>query len=771
LGKREVLGVVWHCSQHAPAPELAQRALPIAAALDLPPLPARWRELIAFAAHYYQRALGELALAALPPQLRALSGAQVARRLQRAPRERASIPPDTPPALTGDQARALTMLAADDQRPALLFGATGSGKTEVYLRAVQDALARDPATQALVLVPEINLTPQLLARFAARFAGLGPGAVVALHSGLTPAQRLSAWLAAHLGRARVLLGTRVAVLASLPGLRLIVVDEEHDTSYKQQEGARYSARDLAVYRARAAGLPVILGSATPSLESWHASTPQAEGGPGRYLRIVMPNRIGVEMLPSCSPAAQGALPGSAQTPCRFDDEMTSPLRGVNDRAQSAHDPSCPAQPGVIEGVSRGHAPPGAVIRHAERDAASNAGLPKVRLLDMARQPRGALIAPPLLAAIAARVARGEQALLLLNRRGYAPVLHCEDCGWKSECPHCSAYRVFHKLDRTLRCHHCGLTERVPRACPVCGNADLTPIGRGTERLEEHLAELLTDVRRPDPDGGPARILRIDADAARGAGDLEALLAAVHRGEADVLVGTQMIAKGHDFRRVTLVAAINPDGLLYSSDFRAPERLFALLMQAAGRAGRDAGITQTSEMWVQTNSPGHPLYAALAAHDYPAFAARQLKERAEAGLPPFTRLALLRADARGADAQAAAQAFLSAARDGASDWASELASGSTPGPAPHCPLPSWERGRKASIPPPEIWQQVTWYAPVPLPVARVANVERAQLLLESRSRPALQAVLAACAPLLQRLHASKAHRAIVRWAIDVDPLGV
>ena len=736
LGKREVLGVVWRCTAQAPAPELAARALP-AAALGLPPLSDGWRGLIAFAARYYQRALGELALAALPPQLRTLSGVQLARRLARAPRASAAVPADIPPVLTEDQARALQTLAAADTRPALLFGATGSGKTEVYLRAVHDALARDPAAQALVMVPEINLTPQLLARFAARFAGLGSGAVVALHSGLTPAQRLSAWLAAHLGRARVLLGTRVAVLASLPGLRLIVVDEEHDPSYKQQEGARYSARDLAVYRARAAGIPAILGSATPSLESWHASTPQAEGGPGRYRRIGMPRRIGG---PPRSAAALAALP---------------PEEALAALGRPSSGEMVPLRSG------------------AEQDAQEAVtGLPKVRVLDMARQPRGALIAPPLLAAIAARVARGEQALLLLNRRGYAPVLHCQDCGWKSECPHCSAYRVFHKLDRTLRCHHCGLTERVPRACPVCGNADLMPIGRGTERLEEHLADLLADARRPD--GGPARILRIDADAARGAGDLEALLAAVHRGEADVLVGTQMIAKGHDFRRVTLVAAIDPDGLLYSSDFRAPERLFALLMQAAGRAGRAADTAQGSEMWVQTASPGHPLFAALAAHDYPAFAARQLAQRAEADLPPFTRLALLRADARGAQGQADAQAFLAAART----WAEARAEA-------HAGAPSLEPAQDqtndatgleqgpadSSLPPAAVWRQVTWYAPVPLPVARVANVERAQLLLESRSRPALQAVLAACAPLLRRLNAGKAHRTIVRWAIDVDPLAV
>jgi primosomal protein N' (replication factor Y) len=737
LGRREVLGVVWRCGTEAPASNIVARAVPVVAVLDLPPLTNDWRGLIAFAAHYYQRALGELALAALPPQLRALGGAQLARRLESIPRAIIEISPDIAPVLTEDQAGALQALAQDDGRPALLFGATGSGKTEVYLRAVQDELIRDPDAQALVLVPEINLTPQLLARFAARFVGLGSGAVVALHSGLTPARRLSAWLAAHLGRARILLGTRVAALASLPRLRLIVVDEEHEASYKQQEGARYSARDLAVYRACAAGIPVILGSATPSLESWRASTPKAEGGPGRYRRIVMPRRIGV---PRCAPATHGALPPEG----------------------------APAALGRPGGGGMMMPPRSATASMPETAAAStpvpDTGLPRVRLLDMTRQPRGALIAPPLLAAIATRVARGEQALLLLNRRGYAPVLYCRDCGWKSECPYCSAYRVFHKLDRTLRCHHCGLTERVPRVCPVCGNADLMPIGRGTERLEEHLAELLIEARRPN--GEPARILRIDADATRGAGELEALLAAVHRGEADVLVGTQMIAKGHDFRHVTLVAAINPDGLLYSSDFRAPERLFALLMQAAGRAGRDADAAQGSQMWVQTASPSHPLFTALVAHDYPAFAARQLAERAEAGLPPFSHLAMLRADARGTEGQAVAQAFLAAARE----WADAQAARSAPTPDSAAHGGMGTSGTSA-LPSPEIWRQVTWYAPVPLPVARVANVERAQLLLESRSRPALQAVLAACGALLHHLHADKAHRTIVRWAIDVDPLTV
>jgi primosomal protein N' (replication factor Y) len=340
----------------------------------------------------------------------------------------------------------------------------------------------------------------------------------------------------------------------------------------------------------------------------------------------------------------------------------------------------------------------------------------------------------LLDAISQRIARGEQSLIFLNRRGYAPVLACHDCGWKSECPHCSAYRVFHKIDRTLRCHHCGFTERVPRACPNCGNIDIAPVGKGTERLEEHIAELLADVRRPG--GEPLRIARIDADTTRLKGALEAQLARVHAGEVDVLVGTQMIAKGHDFRHITLVAAINPDSALFSSDFRAPERLFGLLMQAAGRAGRDAGRGATSEMWVQTFHPQHPLFAALRKHDYPAFAAQELKEREAAGMSPFGYSALLRAEAR---EQAVAQRFLNAAAAAAQQ------------------LPGADA--------------VTPYPAVPMTIQRVANIERAQMLVESPSRAALQRFLAAWQPLLHQTRQQTEFKSLIRWAIDVDPLAI
>jgi primosomal protein N' (replication factor Y) len=642
LGKRQAVGVVWHERLGEPAPQTPLR--PIASALHaLPPMPAPWRQLVAFCARYYQRSLGEVALAVLPPELRKLDDPALGRRLARlAGSAAAAGPGDAPPALTDEQAAVLRALADDaagPPLPVLLQGVTGSGKTEVYLRRAEAALAR--GRQVLVLVPEINLTPQLEARLAARFAGR---CLVTMHSALTPAQRLRHWLLAHLGRADLVLGTRLAVFASLPRLGLIVVDEEHDPSFKQQEGARYSARDLAVVRGRDESVPVILGSATPSLESWQRALQ------GRYRHLRLTQRVG------------------------------------------------------------------------------GGGWPAVRLFDMGTLPRvrGAAppLAPPLQAAIEQRIARGEQSLLLLNRRGYAPVLFCSGCGWKSGCPHCSAWRVFHKADRTLRCHHCGFTERVPRACPDCGNLDIAPIGRGTEKLEEQLAELLPG----------ARIARIDADATRAKGALQARLAAVHAGEVDVLVGTQMIAKGHDFRRITLVAAVNPDAALFASDFRAAERQFALLMQAAGRAGRDAAQAAASEMWVQTWHPRHPLYAALRAHDFDAFARSQLDDRRAAGLPPFASLALLRAEARSADLAAA---FLREAAETAAPQAAALG--------------------------------VRLYPPVPPPVARVAGIERQQMLAESASRAALQQLLAAWVPQLQALRAR--HRGLKRWAVDVDPLAI
>ncbi|HSV36481.1 MAG TPA: primosomal protein N' [Ramlibacter sp.] len=648
LGRREVLGVVWDEVMDELGSHSEVVAKPVAGVLDgLPPMTHAWRHLVTFSANYYQRSLGEVALAGLPPQLRDLDTVQLARRLKRARPPEADDAPAPALSLTPEQRQVLDTFEAAPG-PFLLFGATGSGKTEVYLQAVQNLLARDARAQALVMVPEINLTPQLQDRFVARF---GAANVVAMNSGMTPAQRLKSWLAAHTGAARIVLATRMGVFASMPGLKLIVVDEEHDPSYKQQEGARYSARDLAVYRAKVEGAKVLLGSATPSLESWQASEK------GRYQRLVMATRVGQ------GGGAAGAFPA-------------------------------------------------------------------VRLVDMNLQPKQTVLSVQLVDAIQQRIARGEQSLIFLNRRGYAPVLACTACDWKSECPHCSAYRVFHKIDRSLRCHHCGFAERVPRACPSCGNVDIAPMGRGTERLEEHLAELLGGVTQAD--GQPVRIARMDADSTRGKGVLEQQLARMHAGDVDVLVGTQMVTKGHDFRRITLVAAINADSALFSSDFRAPERLFGLLMQAAGRAGRDAAHAGASEMWVQTWHPTHPLFAALRKHDYPAFAAQQLKEREQAGMPPFGFQALVRAEAR---TQEAAQAFLKAARAGA------------------------EALQDA--------QRVTLYSAVPMSIQRVANVERAQMLVECESRAVLQRFLAQWQPVL---HATR-EKGVIRWAVDVDPLAI
>ena len=693
LGKREVLGVVWgHAKDSGNLLEMQTKS--IAGVLDgLAPLSEQWRALVSFTASYYQRSLGEVALAALPPQLRELTGVQLARRLKR-PLADTSYPENAIKlvATSAQQQCAIVDFYAESdlrKRPCLLFGATGSGKTEVYLRLAAGVLAQDAAAQVLVMVPEINLTPQLQARFEARFAHVGLERVVALHSGLTPAQRLKSWLAAHSGNARVILGTRMAVLASMPHMRLIVVDEEHDPSYKQQEGARYSARDLAVYRASIeADCRVLLGSATPSLESWQATIS------GKYQLLTMNERIG-------APSVLISLPP---------DLLPLPL-----------------------GEGRGEGSANSTVAVSIKTAGQ---LPTVRRLDMNHQPKHCVIAPPLVKAIEQRIARGEQSLIFLNRRGYAPVLACYDCGWKSECPHCSAYRVFHKIDRSLRCHHCGYTERVPHACPTCGNIDIAPVGRGTERLEEHLAELLADVKRPN--GSPVRIARIDADSTRLKGALQQQLASVHAGDVDVLVGTQMIAKGHDFRHITLVAAINPDGALFSSDFRAPERLFSLLMQAGGRAGRDAARSGQSEMWVQTFHPQHPLFAALKSHDYPKFAAQQLAERKAAGLSPFGFSALVRADAK---AQDVAQGFLNAAI--AAALAAKLDG----------------HGR------------ITAYPAVPMTIQRIANIERAQMLVESASRTALQRFLSAWQPVLFETRKQAEFKSLIRWAIDVDPLAI
>lgn len=701
LGKQEVLGIVWvkdttdgHRSNGSDETKSGQnlKIKPITSEIiGINPLSQDWRDLVKFAAVYYQRSLGEMALQALPPQLRDLDATQIARRLMKnkggskkslikskddlikiqeisAPKEEV--------ALTAEQKQTLDAIDSS-LGPFLVYGSTGSGKTEIYLRCVASVLEREPESQILVMVPEINLTPQLEDRFKQRFVSLlkeNPSlAIVSMHSAMSAAQRLQSWLAAHSGLARIILGTRMAIFASIPKLKLIVVDEEHDPSYKQQEGARYSARDLAVYRGKQLGIKVILGSATPSLESWHHAQQDPKlVTPSKYQLLQMPSRIG------------------------------------------------------------------------------HALMPKVYLIDLNQQPRGTVFSAQLLEAIKLRIQRNEQVLVLLNRRGYAPVLHCQDCGWKSECMHCSAYRVFHKIDRTLRCHHCGIVERVPRFCPLCGNADVSPLGKGTEQMEELLGSLLSDVKKSC--GQPLSILRIDADSTRLKGELNSQLAKVHSGEVDILVGTQMIAKGHDFRKITLVAALYPDTALFSSDFRAPERLFSLLLQAAGRAGRDANITtgagSESEMWIQTQYPGHPLFQALLSYDFERFASQQLTERAQAHLPPFSFQALVRSEAR---SQQEAQLFLNKAKDISSIVLGDI------------------REKHSALNPTWLQHEPTLFPAIAMTIQRVANIERAQMLIECDSRLMLQEFLKLWQEKLYLLQPQ--FKGVLRWAIDVDPLTI
>ena len=641
FGQREVVGLVVAVADRSDVPE--ERLKPaFALRAQLAPLPADWLALCRFAADYYQRPLGEVALPGLPKKLRAATTVSLDRALKKL-RKMPAPPPCPPadgPALNAAQQQAVdAVVSAHGFAPFLLQGVTGSGKTEVYLQATARVLeAAGPAgrrAQVLMLVPEINLTPQLEAGVRARFPGTE---VATLHSGLAEGERLAHWLSAHEGRARIVLGTRLAVLASLPDLALIVVDEEHDASYKQQEGLRYSARDLAIWRARQLGIPIVLGSATPSLESWHHAQS------GRYRRLALRER-----------------------------------------------------------------------------AVKDAVLPRIALLDMQRTRRDEApdgLSRALLGAMERRLERGEQSLLYLNRRGYAPVIACDACGWISHCARCSAFLVLHKPDRRLRCHHCGWEEPIPRACPTCGNVDLQPLGRGTQRMEESLQRLFP----------AARILRIDADSTRRKGSAQAAFDAVHRGEVDILIGTQMVAKGHDFRNLTLVGVINPDTALFSHDYRASERLFAQLMQVAGRAGRRARTEEggASEVLIQTAYPQHPLYAALQSHDYDRFAAELLEERRQAGMPPFVFQALLRAEARAMDD---ALAFLK-----------QVAGGDVP-------------------------PGIVMNDPVPMTMARVANMERAQLLVECVSRPALQAFLKTWMAALRSM------KTRVRWSLEVDPADI
>ena len=712
FGRRNVVGVALAVSATSEVESAKIKAVRTVLR-DVPPLDADWRALLQFCADYYHHPLGTAVLAALPGGFKTPAALSVLlwTRLcwcgppfagKKSERTRivlaariaaadaagiygheltgvtpkalayltqwlaegviAAVPPagrtdalaagapplvGAPP-LHPEQAAAVAAvaaaLAARSSAPMLLHGVTGSGKTEVYLRAAASALAK--GRQVLLLVPEINLTPRLLQLVRERFPAQ---TIVALHSALNESERLHGWLLAHTGAADIVLGTRLAVLTPMPRLGLIVVDEEHDASFKQQEGMRYSARDLAVFRAHREKLPVVLGSATPSLETYaHAES-------GRYHKLVLRTR-------------------------------------------------------------------------AVRDAV----LPSIRLIDLNITAHEHGITLPVWAALKARLDAGEQSLVFLNRRGFAPVLSCAGCGWVSACTRCTAYLVLHRQGHAdnlrsdgmlargrLVCHHCGLDTGVPERCPTCGNLDLRAYGQGTQRLESRVAE-----RFP-----AARVLRIDRDSTARKGAAERLLAQAHAhpdaGGAEILVGTQMLAKGHDFKRLTLVAALNVDTALFSADFRASERLFAQLMQVSGRAGR---TEKRGEVLIQTRNPGHPLFQALLDHDYDRFARALLKERQSAGLPPSGFQAMLRAEAK---TLTVALDFLRTAAVEADDDA-----------------------------------HVTVYDPVPMTITRLMNVERAQLMVESRSRRALQAFLARWVTWLYRT----APRS-VRWHLEVDPLDI
>ena len=683
---REAVGVVWGTDVK---PEIAPaKILPVKQVFGQePPLPEDWRALLDFVSRYYLYPIGQAVFAALPQGLREARAVELPQpprfyglsdegRLQEPPPARFSkqhalwqalaaghqeeaclktIHPQAgkllqqwqqagwldESAAAAPQIDASQHLLNDDQQAAadtlqtgigsfqtfLLYGITGSGKTEVYFDAMAKVLAQ--GRQVLFLLPEINLTPQLLKRVNERF-GQVPTAV--LHSQTAAGRRTQDYLRAMRGQAKLVIGTRLAVFTPLPDLALIVVDEEHDASFKQDNELRYHARDLAVWRGKQSACPVVLGSATPSLESWHKA--QSSG----YRQL----------------------------------ELT----------QRAHRAARP---------------------------------PQVEILDVRRQQLDNGFSQQALKLIQENHQNGGLTLIYLNRRGFAPALFCGDCGHIFGCPRCSAKMVLHQRARQLRCHHCDFRQAIPRKCPDCGNQDLTAVGHGTQRVEETLKSFLPQ----------ATVVRVDRDSTARKNDWERLYRDIADNRIDVLVGTQMLAKGHDFARLNLVVVLNADGSLYSADFRAPEKLFAELMQVAGRAGR---ADAAGRVLIQTQLPEHPVFAAVKAQDYPAFAAHELAEREMFGMPPFGFQAAVRADAV---AIGQAQDFLA--------------------------------GIKAEVEnrlPPE----VSLLGPVPMFMMRLAERERAQVFLESPSRKQLHRAAALWLYLLQGRR-----DAAVRWSIDVDPL--
>lgn len=541
------------------------------------------------------------------------------------------------PALNDAQQLAVAQVIKDAHhfKAWLLHGITGSGKTEVYIRLMQHALMQNEA-QVLVMVPEINLTPQLEARFRSRFPGIS---LVSLHSHLSESERLHHWQLAQSGEARIIIGTRLSIFTPLPHLKLILIDEEHDGSYKQQDGMRYHARDVALVRAKWLNIPVVLGSATPSLESWHNAT----------------------------------------------------VAGAGLKANKYH------------------------LLSLHQRAVKAAQLPIIQCVDTTKVNLQHGFTPQLIEALKLRISRGEQSLLFINRRGFSPVLLCSACHWIAPCTRCSSRLVVHLGQRKLRCHHCGYEQKIPNQCPSCGNADLHPTGHGTQRLEQTLAHLLP----------AARIARVDRDSISKKNALVEILDKVHRQEIDILVGTQLLAKGHDFPNLTLVGVIDADSALHSPDFRASERLIAQLMQVAGRAGR---ADKPGQVIIQTQFPEHGLFNALRQQDYATYANTILHERSQMQFPPYVFVALLRAEANDFDL---VHRFLSDAFNVA-------------------------RGLNS---------KAVVYEPVRPQMERLKGMERGYVLMQAGNRGVLQKLLNQLVAQL-RGHALSAK---VRWVIDVDPL--
>jgi primosomal protein N' (replication factor Y) (superfamily II helicase) len=535
--------------------------------------------------------------------------------------------PSSPPTLTAEQESVVNTITTEITQfnTWLLHGITGSGKTEVYLRLIAQVLSQ--GKQTLVLIPEISLTPQLEAVFRARFCTTH---LVNLHSGRNDTERMTGWLQALRGEAKIILGTRLAVFTPLANLGLIIVDEEQDSSFKQQDGLRYSARDMAIFRARQTKVPIILGSATPSLESYHNALT------GRYRHVRLQTR-----------------------------------------------------------------------------ANKNAALPSVECIDIRASKATEGLSEPLVDALQECLNQKRQSLVFINRRGYAPVLLCKSCAWTAACQRCTSRLVVHLRDKKLCCHHCGHEEQFPRACPQCGDQDIMPFGHGTQRVEDTLTKHFPE----------ARILRVDRDSIRRKNAWQDILKAIHAQEVDILVGTQLLAKGHDFPNLALVGILNSDASLYSTDFRASERLFAQLMQVAGRAGR---ANVAGHVLIQTEFPNHPLYHALQRHDYDALAQILLAERKAAGFPPFVYQALLRAEAH--DIKIVLE-FLTKA---------------------------------SSVAAPT--QSIEVFDPVPAQLTRLQGLERAHLLVQSPSRKQLQLFLTNWYAQLNTLPTHK-----IRWILDIDPL--